>query len=804
MKYLLSEVARIVGGRLVGEDNMISTIAYDSRSVFDYHSALFVANKGVVFDGHSFIRSLTLKGVRSFLVSSEPNVSLDVGYVVVADTLRALQRLAAHHRSTRKYPIVAITGSNGKSIVKEWIYQLFSEKTIFRSPKSYNSQLGVALSLLMTGDDEDFAVIEAGISQRGEMCRLREMIHPDILIFTNIGEAHGENFASVEEKLNEKLLLTQECKIVIYNEKFSPYIDPLTTASSRFVWGTGADVDLQILPTKDSTIEFLYKAQIYRLKLPFADSASRENIIHAVSLAAVMGCDLSLICRRAETLSPVAMRLEMISGVGASKIINDSYNSDYNSLSVALSYLKTVAMNGDKIVIISDILQSGREGGTLYDDVAKMLNSTDVSYVVAIGERVGVGISKSYEGELECYLTTDDFLRTIDVARFYNKTILIKGGRRFEFERISERLEDKQHSTVMEVSVDALLHNFRYYKSKLKSGTKMAAMVKAMSYGSGAYEIALNLQNNGIDYLAVAYIDEGVTLRQQGIHLPIITLNSNPRDYEQMIKNRLEPEIYSLYSLNLFIDTCKRLSVTKYPIHIKLDTGMHRMGFEEYKIKDLSELLKNSDSVYVASVFSHFSSSDAPEQDHESRRQIALFEQMSGAIKQEGTLLHLCNSAAVERFPEAQYDMIRLGLGLYGISSVSQDKLQNVSTLHTRILQIKDVKKGEYVGYNMRGRAERDMRVATLSIGYADGLDRRLSCGRWSMTIGSVRVPIVGNISMDTCSVDITGIEAKEGDRVTVFNSTEQIVEMAQILETIPYEILTSISTRIKRVYLRD
>lgn len=800
MNYSLSEVADIVGGRLVGVDHYFGGVAFDSRSVFDYEESLFVAISGAIFDGHDFVEPLIAKGVRSFLVERVMNpIPFGVGCVVVENSLDALQKLAAFHRQKLNYPVVAITGSNGKSIVKEWIYQLFSEKTIFRSPKSYNSQLGVPLSLLMTGGEEDFAVIEAGISKVGEMEKLRKMIDPDVLIFTNIGEAHGENFSSIEEKLAEKLLLAKNCKTVICHEKFSDKIK-----EKSFVWGFGEDVDLRVTESSGNHLAFHYKNREYRVTLPMSDDASRENIMHVLSLAAVMGCDLSLMCQRAQTITPVAMRLEMISGVGGAKVINDSYNSDYNSLTVALTYLQSVALEGSKAVIISDILQSGREGSTLYSDVAKLLNSSGVEYVVAIGEKICVGIRPYYHGALECYTTTEEFLREFNPEKFYNKTILIKGSRPFGFERISVRLEDKQHSTVMEVSIDALLHNFRYFKSKLAPSTKMVAMVKAMSYGSGSYEIALTLQNNGIDYLAVAYIDEGVTLRQKGIYLPIITLNSNPRDYEQMINNRLEPEIYSLYSLKLFIDCCKRRSIENYPIHVKLDTGMHRMGFEEDKIDQLVQFLETSKEVRVASVFSHFSSSDTPLLDAESHRQIALFKKMSDRIAQPGTLRHLCNSAGIDRFPEAHFDMVRLGLGLYGISSISQEKLENVSTLHTRILQIKEIRKGEYVGYNMRGVAERDMRVATLSIGYADGLDRRLSCGRWSMTIGNVRVPIVGNISMDTCSVEITGVEAKEGDRVTVFHSVEQINEMAEILGTIPYEILTSISTRIKRVYLRD
>lgn len=809
MKYLLSEIAKITNGKLVGADNVISNIVFDSRNVFDNDNSLFVAMVGDMFDGHDFVEQLIGRGISSFITSKDFTLeNSTLGYVKVTDSLKALQQLAAHHRDTLSYPIVAITGSNGKSIVKEWIYQLLCTNTIFRSPKSYNSQLGVALSILMATGDEDMAIIEAGISERGEMSKLRDMIKPYFVIVTNIGEAHQENFNSQEEKLEEKLELIKNCYMVMYNGDnilVSNKIKEQTPKNNRFSWGVDSSNNIVVKKSLiNSDIEFTFEGRVYNITLPMNDKASRENILHAISFIAFMGADLDIICRRANNISAVAMRLELMDGIGDSKIINDSYNNDYNSLSVALSYMQLVASGAEKIIILSDILQSGRENSTLYRDVSTLINSCEVSMVIAIGNKVGDSIKKYYSGNVSSYQTTDEFLSDINLNDFHNKTVLIKGSRKFQFERISSKLEDKQHSTMMEVNIDALLHNYRYYKSKIATGSKIVAMVKALSYGSGSYEIALTLQNSGVDYLAVAYLDEGVTLRKKGIYIPIIILNSNPRDYDEIINNELEPEIYNIYSLELFIESCKHKDIENYPIHIKLDTGMHRMGFQEEDIYELSNRLKSETTVKVSSIFSHFSCSDTPEQDAESLRQIELYRDMSSKIVQYETIKHICNSAGVERFPQAHFDMVRIGLGLYGISSNNNDKLLNVSTLHSRILQIKDIKKGDYVGYNMRGIADKDMKIATLSIGYADGLNRKFGCGRWQMKLNGKFVPTIGNISMDTCSIDITGVEAHEGDKVSVFTSSEDIKEMARIIDTIPYEILTSISARIKRIFIRD
>lgn len=807
MRYDLITLAQIVEGTFCGSNNMVTDVAFDSRSVFNYQSSLFVSIKGNLFDGAFFISSLQEKGVKSFLVSESYNTDNSdetIGFVKVASPLAALQKLAAYHRRKYSSTMVAVAGSNGKSIVKEWISQLLTDCSIFRSPKSYNSQLGVALSLLMLPEKVDMAVIEAGISCPDEMMRLEEMIKPDIVIFTNIGDAHGENFASRADKLKEKLSIAKDCSTIIYNEELASQVNTLIPEVKGFVWGYAEGNNLQILDSEPNIIRFIYDGVEYTAQIPFKDKASRENIIHIFALAAVCGYSLSDITKNTMSLSPVAMRLELINGVGGSKIINDCYNSDFNSLGVALSYLSTISAGGEKVVILSDILQSGLSDKGLYNDVATLINNSEIDRIITIGTTIGEGVAAKINCRHSNYPSTEEFLLSIDTLEFATANILIKGARSFGLERITHRLEEKQHLTVMEVNTNAIIHNYKYFRSLLSAKTKMVAMVKALSYGCGSYEVALTLQNNGIDYLAVAYIDEGVTLRNKGITVPIIILNSNPSDYSDIIKNRLEPEIYSLYSLKLFTESCRHEGVSHYPIHIKLDTGMHRMGFESSNIEELRDLLDSSSEVLVASIFSHFSSSDTPELDYETESQIAKFDKMSMALSQKGAIRHICNSAGIIRYPNAHFDMVRLGLGLYGMSAFCEDSLMSVNSLHTRILQIRGVNKGDYVGYNMRGTAQRDMKIATLAIGYADGLNRKLSCGVWAVTINGVKAPIVGNISMDTCAVDVTGVDCNEGDMATIFANNKEVNEIAEILGTIPYEVLTSVSSRIKRIYYKE
>lgn len=807
MRYCLGEIASLTGGVLVGADNIVCDIIFDSRAVFKDNKVLFVALRGSIFDGHNFSAAAAKRGVISFMVEhlEESDMIEGCSYVVVKSTRKALQQLANYHRSQLSYPVVAITGSRGKTSVKEWAYHLFSSAKVYRSPRSYNSQLGVPLSVLMMPTHCDMAIIEAGVSKPNEMSALRSIIEPDVVVFTNLGLAHSSNFTDKEEHLLEKLILARSAKRVIYNEQYSFSIAKHTTASQRFMWGWGEECDLRIVSIEGDTLTFTYLNNSYSLTLPDGSAASVENIMSAVSLAAVMTLPLEEITQKTKDLQPLSLRLEMLNGTRGSKIVFDSRNDDLNTLAIALNHLNSVAPKQRRCVILSDLDPAVRgTKSNIYKDIATLLNNSSVEHLITVGEDSALYMKQYFTGELSSYLTTEEMTSAFCPSVIASCAVLVKGAPLYCFSKVLRVVEEKQHTTVMEVNTDALIHNYKYYKSLLKPTTKLVAMVKAMSYGSGMYEVAQALQLHGVDYLAVAYIDEGVALRKRGIHTPIIILNSNPNDYDEVIKYHLEPEIYSMYSLIRFVSSCQRAKQQHYPIHIKLDTGMHRMGFEPEVVGELKAYLNANSEVNVASCFSHFSSCDDATLDSTSQEQIDRFSAMSALIANENTLKHLCNSVGTIRFPEAHFDMVRVGLGLYGISSICQDKLQNVNALYTHILQIKHIKKGEYVGYNMKSVASRDMTIATLSIGYADGFSRQLGCGTWSVTVNGHKAPTFGNISMDTSAIDITGIEASEGDRVAIFQNDKEINLMAQLLGTIPYEVLTSISSRIKRVYITE
>ena len=816
MKYQLSEIARIAGGRLSGRDREVTGVVFDSRGEFFAPGSLFIALRGERIDGTQFVREMTGKGVTAFLVPEgypAAEEQPEAGYVRVPDTLAALQRLAADWRSRLTMPVVAVTGSNGKTVVKEWIAQLWDrDSRIFRSPKSYNSQLGVALSLLMCDPKDRIAVIEAGISKKGEMARLQRMIRPDIGIITTIGEAHQENFASLEEKLEEKLTLMEGCRHIIYcgdKPMIRRAVEARFAPQQRFCWGHGDNDNLRLLSVETertrSRIRFAYEGKTYEAAIPMSDTASQENIMTVLAFYALTGADLEAKCRESADLQGVEMRLELKNGINNCKIINDSYNSDFNSLTLALDYLNALAKEEKKAVILSDILQSGQNKETLYRNVSELLHAKRIDLLIAVGEDISRWIRPEEGMEIRKFATTQAFADYLHEhkSEFREMSILLKGSRRFAFERLSLLLEEKQHATILEVNLDNLIDNLNYYKSLTRKGTKYVAMVKAFSYGSGSYEIASALQQQGVDYLAVAYIDEGIALRNRGIRMPIIILNSNPNDYGTMIDYRLEPEIYSFHTLRLFIERCRREHIRDYPIHIKLDTGMHRVGFMPAEAETLHDLLNKSPEVRTASVFSHLSCSDMPAEDAFTRHQIALFEESSRKIA-PGALRHICNTAGIERFPEAHFEMVRIGLGLYGINPTGGKRLKSVSTLRSIILQIKEIPQGEFIGYCKRGVAEHPMRIATVSLGYADGLNRKLGNGNWQMRVNGHPAPTVGNICMDTCMIDITDIPASEGDSVTVFDSAEEVNRMAGIVGTIPYEITTSISGRIKRVYIKE
>ncbi|MEG2491393.1 MAG: alanine racemase [Alistipes sp.] len=792
MNYLLSKIAEICDGRLCGADLEVRSVVTDSRSLTCEFGAnpLFVAMRGANHDSHDYIGEMHGRGVQAFLVERDVPMDKrfkDCGFVRVANAIEALQRLAAYHRAQFKGLVVGITGSNGKTVIKEWIAEVMPPQVkSYRSPKSYNSQLGVPLSVLMLAGDEQVALIEAGISQPGEMAHLERIIRPDVVIFTAIGDAHQEGFASMEQKCAEKLLLAQAAQTIIYHSYYEPLAEMLTQKYADRTCIDAAQV-----------------AQDPGMQTATAASCRNAQIVAAF-------------CERMHYPVPspmrepsLAMRLEVKEGINHSVLINDAYNLDLNSLAIALDYLHTIALGRLKTLVLSDIPQSGLSGEELYGRVAEMVMRAGVEKLIGIGSLIKRHGSL-FACEKEFYGSTEECIRRINRADIADRAMLLKGSRDFRFEKLAHALERKSHTTVLEVDLDAMIHNLNYFRSKLRFETRLVAMVKAGSYGAGDFEVAQMLQHQGVDYLAVAFADEGVLLRERGISMPIVVLNADADSFELMITNRLEPEIYSFHSLAAFSSAVEHSGESRYPIHIKLDTGMHRLGFVEEEIDPLNERLKAEKNVKVATIFSHLNCADMPEEDAYTRAQIACYDRMSGRIAAAlpyKVIRHTANSAAIERFPAAQFDMCRLGLGLYGFGFEHNDNLRPVATLKSRIVQIKHLPAGDAVGYARAGLLSRPTVSATIPIGYADGLDRHLGCGAWAMRVAGKPAPIIGRICMDSCMIDITDIAGvQEGDEVVIFSAApgNNLEEMAKVLGTISYEIMTSVSARVKRIYLKE
>ncbi len=810
MKYFLEEICHITDGKLIGRNNLTNNVLFDSRDTNRNINSVFVAINSQNRNGHNYIKDLIANGVHSFIVEEEfLQKSKDlfanypqVGFVITKNSVDALQKLATHYRSSLNLPVYAIAGSNGKTITKEWIVQLLPSKNIFRSPKSFNSQIGVPISILMINGDEDFAIIEAGISKPNEMAHLEKIIKPNGVIFTNLNSAHQENFCSVSQRLDEKMMLCHNTEFVVYNSDktdIDNYIKANFPQISTFNWGeTKSDITVQ---KNRKAISLNFDNEHYKFSSPFQDYGSYENLMNALCFIAKLGLGLDKAISQVGSLEGVEMRLQLVNGINNCRIINDSYSNDIHSLTIALNYMNTVSPDQNHIVILSDFVQSRKE---IYKEVNDLLRKYPISKIYTIGEN-----SKKYLGELPfnhtAFGTTEEFCKAFSSNNFHECTVLIKGSRIFSFEKIATLLQEKMHSTVLDIDLDALIGNYKYIKSLLSPKTKTVAMVKALAYGSGTYEIASTLCEVGVDYFAVAYIDEGIALRQRGISRPIIILNASQRDFEQIYKYNLEPEIYSFSILEKFIQFLSARSSKQYAIHIKLDTGMNRLGFKAHQIDDLCKILSANKILRIASIFSHFSSADCPEQDDETYRQLANYDTMSSklisTLSLKDTLRHIANSAGTKRFPQAHYDMVRMGISLYGIDETKE--LKNISSLKSTVLQIKEVKKGETIGYNQNGKIDTDSTIAIVSIGYADGLNRKLGNGNWKMKINGQLAPIIGNVSMDNCAVNITGLDVQEGDEVIVFNTKEDIIQMANIIGTIPYEILTSVSSRIKRRYFR-
>lgn len=826
MNYSVSKITSVINAVISGNGNPEATIKnllIDSRKLSNAETSLFFAIIGERHDGHTYITDLYEKGVRNFVVSTLPDISLlkNANFILVKDTLHALQELCAFHRQQFRIPVIGITGSNGKTIVKEWLYQLMREdKNIVRSPKSFNSQVGVPLSVWQIRQEHDLGIFEAGISLPNEMKFLENIIRPTIGLITNAGLAHDENFENQKQKINEKLKLFLNSEIIIYCKDYLSIQEEITqnkafTDIKVFTWSKKLRADLLIgRITKgetDTEIQGVYKNDFIRISIPFTDEASIENAIHCWSVLLYLGYENTLIAERMRYLSPVAMRLELKEGINNCSIINDSYNSDLGSLAIALDFLNQQKQHPKKTLILSDILQSGQNDEMLYKEVAELIHKKGISRLIGIGEGIS---SQAHQFNIEksFYNSTAEFLQEFNNSFLKDETILLKGARTFGFELISKVIQQKAHETVLEINLNSIVHNLNYYRSRIKADTKVMAMVKAFSYGSGSFEIANILQFHRVDYLAVAYADEGIELRKAGITMPIMVMNPEEQSYDAMIQYNLEPEIYSFRVLSLFEETLKRSernNIQPIPIHIKLDTGMHRLGFDEGEVNELIVRISNNKHLTIKSVFSHLAASDEGEHDEFTWQQIKRLNKISEKIQTHFNypiMKHILNSAGISRFPDAQFDMVRLGIGLYGIgaNATEQAQLQNVSTLKTSISQIKNIPAHETIGYSRKGIANRDMQIATVPIGYADGLSRKLSNGAGKMIVKGKPAPIIGNVCMDMCMIDITDIHANENDEVIVFGDVNPITEVAKDIGTIPYEVLTNVSRRVKRVYYQE
>jgi alanine racemase len=834
MKQSILAIARVIHAQPSPlQDVAIQILLTDSRSLSEPAVTLFFALCTEHNDGHRYILDLYEKGVRNFVVQHDfigQDRIPEANCLWVKDTLEALQELAAAHRKQFAIPIIGITGSNGKTIVKEWLYQLLHDTfSIVRSPRSYNSQTGVPLSVWQLNEQTQLGIFEAGISLPKEMERLKSIILPTIGIFTTIGEAHQENFFSQEEKCLEKLTLFESVEKIIYNEdqmlvkycmEKKGLLNKTVSWSTKnedaplFISKIEKEIDHTVISGKwkvesgkwNSLSTFHF--QFSTIKIPFTDDASIEDAIHCLALVLYLAPDLTDLPARFEKLDPVAMRLDVSKGINGNILINDTYNSDINSLSIALDFMARRSVDNQlkRILILSDILQSGMVPAAFYRKVAELVHQKQVQHIIGIGPNL-MSHSNLFSMDKDFYPTTESFLDAGIWRKLKDSIILIKGSRKSRFERISEQLEEKVHQTVLEVNLDAVIHNLKYFRSKLNSGTKVICMVKAFGYGVGSYELAKTLQERGADYLAVAVADEGAELRREGITMPIMVMNPEEHAFNTLFEHNLEPEIYNLNMLDAIIRETERRGILRYPIHIKLDTGMHRLGFDARDIPVVAEKVDAQTGVVVKSVFSHLAGSDSPLLDDYTQKQINLFTQTSNQLEQllgYPVMRHLLNSAGIERFPQAQFDMVRLGIGLYGISAVDEKALKPVASLQTRILQIREVKEGETIGYSRKGIVNRDSKIACLPIGYADGLDRRLGNGNSKVLINGTLCPTIGTICMDICMIDITNAKAEEGDEAIIFGEQITISELADKLQTIPYEILTSISPRVKRIYYKE
>ena len=822
MKYSIEKVTTLIGARRIGEaDAQIGWLLTDSRSLCFPEETLFFALRSSRNDGHRYIDDLYRRGVRNFVVDAKGILEFhangtegmkDANFLVVPSPLAALQRLAERHRDEFNVPIVGITGSNGKTMVKEWLYQLLlPSQKIVRSPRSYNSQIGVPLSVWLLNEQTEVGIFEAGISQPGEMFALRDIIQPTIGVLTTLGPAHQENFRSMEEKCMEKLELMHDTEAMVYpsdNDIVSRCIRRMNYKGEKISWSMcDEQAAFFVKEVKGMRITYIWQGEENSYTIPFIDEASIENSITCAAVALYMGVTPSQLADRMPKLEPVAMRLEVKPGQRGCVIINDSYNNDVNSLDIALDFMNRREAT-KKTLVLSDIYQSGTAPEALYTQVSELAVKRGIDKFIGIGPELSAQADKIQIADKAFFADVPHFLSSEAFTGLRNELILLKGARNFGFDQITELLEQKVHETILEVNLNAVVDNLNYFRSFLKPDTKMVCMIKADAYGAGAIEIAKTLQDQRVDYLAVAVADEGVTLRKAGITSNIMIMNPEMTAFKTMFDYDLEPEVYSFRLLDALIKAARKEGITGWPVHIKFDTGMHRLGFDPVDdIYKLVDRLKHQTAIIPRSVFSHFVGSDSDGFDDFSAQQFALFQEGSEKLQaafSHRILRHMDNSAGIEHFPERQMDMCRLGIGLYGVDPRDNHILHTVSTLKTTILQLRHVPKGETVGYSRKGKIERDSVIAAIPIGYADGLNRHLGNRNCYCLVKGQKAEYVGNSCMDVAMIDVTDIPCVEGDQVEIFGEHLPVTVLSDTLDTIPYEIMTGVSNRVKRVYFQD
>ncbi|WP_375579816.1 bifunctional UDP-N-acetylmuramoyl-tripeptide:D-alanyl-D-alanine ligase/alanine racemase [Marivirga tractuosa] len=821
MKIEFSSLSNILNGDTyqLRKDHTIENIFIDSRNAIANNKNLFVAIKGERHDGHHFIDELYSKGIRNFIIDQDFNLRNypDANFFKAHNSVDALQALAGHKRKSFNGLLISITGSNGKTIVKEWLGKLIeSVYSVYRSPRSFNSQVGVPLSLWHLNHYQDYAIIEAGISKMGEMEKLEAIVKPNIGIYTNLGTAHDEGFPSLEEKANQKAQLFKDASTIIFCKDFPEISNALHNLpkleEKEFIgWSFEDNTSNYFVETEErengTAIRIPYNEQFHIFHAPFKDYASLENITHCLLLLLHQGLPIKVIQNTLNDIRPLNMRLETKKGKNNTYLVDDSYNNDLVGLDTALQFFAQQKQYQKRIIILSDLLETGLRSDVLYQQLSERLASENIDLVIGIGKEI-LTLEKFYEGKLKIFPDTVSFLEYEKGNPFQEALILIKGARKFNFESIVQRLEQKIHGTVLEIDLNKITHNLNFYRSRLKPNVKTMVMVKAFAYGSSSHEIANWLEFQNVDYLAVAYADEGVVLRQHGIQLPIMVMNPDPRSFDLLHQYNLEPE---LYSESIFKDYANYTRNQNNPlkIHLKLDTGMHRLGFESNEILILKDLLKQNTQLKVASIFSHLAASDEALHNGFSAQQAMSFKKSADEIVDflgYKPLLHLLNSPGISRFPDYQFDMVRLGIGLYGVdpTGLHAGQLKSVSILKTVISQVKHIKKGETIGYARKGFANEDIKTATISIGYADGFNRKFSQGVGKVKINGKLAPVIGNVCMDMTMVDVSDIDCNAGDEVIVFGDDPNISDMARAIETIPYEILTNISERVKRVFYAE